>query len=373
MARAGGRAPTNHIAEWFGHRVYPVVADTSRAIHDQQMGLCPFLSDETGHDRECVKAPNSKGVCTVSSVSKSHGRQDWLVCPIRALDTPLLEDVVRRLFDVKPLEQLEVLPASVLGDASRRDEFVEHLRLGGRGVVYFQTKLGGEITLRKTDRSPEFSFDATMVELLINDDGALDLGKYGIFEVQTMDYHGSYSAAVQNLRDGLRLHKEDFHTTLAARPDWLAERMEGPNIANVFKRTFYQMMFKFQVGAHASSAGCVFAIPRPVWDSWQRHLAAPDLVERGDGTWQLGESSGEVDSGRPSAWIYVLDLEVSDRESPNALDVWRIIATDAKSISHYALDLAPAAALEEGGSVDRILGNLRSRLATNLPDLMPRG
>lgn len=366
------RIPSNHVAEWFGHRVFPVVAATSRAIHDQRSGLCPFLSDETGHDRECVKAPNSKGVCTVSSVSKSQGRQDWLVCPIRALDTPLLEDVVRRLFDVKSLEQLEVLPASVLGDEVRRAEFIEHLRLGGRGVVYFQTKLGGEISLPKTERSPEFSFDATMVELVADRDGVLDLGKYGIFEVQTMDYHGSYAAAVQNLRDGLRLHKDDFHPTLAARPDWLAERMEGPNIANVFKRTFYQMMFKFQVGAHESSAGCVFAIPRAVWDSWQRHLAAPELVPRADGTWQLGESSGDVESGRPSAWIYVLDLDVSETQSPNSLDVWRVIATDAKSISHYALDLAPAAALEEGGAVDRILNNLRSRLAANLPELLSR-
>ena len=128
------------------------------------------------------------------------------------------------------------------------------------------------------------------------------------------------------------------------------------------------MMFKFQVGAHAHSAGCAFAIPRPVWDSWQRHLAAPDLAEREDGTWQLGESAAKSD--RPPAWIYVLDLDVSDQDSPNDLKIWRIIATDARSMSHYALDLAPAAALEEGGSVDRVLATIRTRLASVLPEVV---
>lgn len=129
------------------------------------------------------------------------------------------------------------------------------------------------------------------------------------------------------------------------------------------------MLFKFQIGAHPTSAGCVFAIPRPVWDSWQRHLAGPQFVERGDGTWQLGESSPEVTNGKPPAWICVLDLDVSDAASPNDLNVWRVIGTDAKSISHYALDLAPQAALEEGGSVDRLMSTIRARLASYLPEV----
>jgi hypothetical protein len=36
---------------------------------------------------------------------------------------------------------------------------------------------------------------------------------------------------------------------------WLSEGVEGPNIANVFKRTFYQMMFTFQLGHHERCAG----------------------------------------------------------------------------------------------------------------------
>jgi hypothetical protein len=366
--RASGGS--NHIAEWYGHRVYPVVAKTPLALADQTSRRCPFLTDATGEDRQCTKAENSQGVCTVSSISREYGRQDWLVCPIRSLDTPLIEDVTRRLFGIDPEERVQVLPSPVLVEPERRRELMDRFSAGWRTVVYFQTKLGGEITLSKTARSPEFSFDTTMVEIIAGPDGRPTLGRYGIFEIQTMDYHGTYQHAVRNLRDGLRLHQTDFHETLAHRPDWLSERMEGPNIANVFKRTFYQMMFKFQIGAHPSSAGCVFAIPKPVWDSWQRHLAAPDLVDRGDGTWRLGESSDEVDGGTVPAWIYVLDLDVSENVSPNTLDIWRVIATDAASMSHYALDLAPQAALEEGGSVDRILSTIRGRLMPLLPELI---
>lgn len=365
-ADSGGR---NHIAEWYGHRVYPVVADSPRAIADQTAGACPFLSDATGETSACVKAANSSGVCTVSSVSQEHGRQDWLVCPIRSLDLELIDDVVRRLFGHDEQTEVLVMPVPVLRQTGRRDELKQAVARGVPTVVYFQTKLGGEITLSRTERSPEFSFDATLVEVLPDGAGGLRLGRYGIFEIQTMDYHGSYRQAVSNLRDGLRLHGDGFHAALTSNPRWLSERMEGPNISNVFKRTFYQMMFKFQVGAHPQSAGCVFAIPKPVWDSWQRHLAAPELVDRGDGTWRLGESDPEADDEHPPAWIHVLDLEVDQIVSPNDLGIWRVIATDAPSMSHYALDLAPAAALEEGGSVDRLMATIQSRLAAYLPEI----
>lgn len=51
-------------------------------------------------------------------------------------------------------------------------------------------------------------------------------------------------------------------TTLQNHHWWLSERVEGPNITNVFKRTFYQMMFKFQLGHHEQCAGCVLAVPQ---------------------------------------------------------------------------------------------------------------
>jgi hypothetical protein len=129
------------------------------------------------------------------------------------------------------------------------------------------------------------------------------------------------------------------------------------------------MMFKFLIGAHESSSGCVFAIPKAVWDSWQRHLGAPEFVERGDGTYRLAVSN-EVLGVQPAAWIYVFDVDESETTSPNSLNLWRVIATDAEAMSHYALKVAPDAALEEGGAVDRLAATIRGRLAPFLPGLL---
>jgi len=348
--------------------VFPVVAGTEESLSDQGSGRCPFLSDVTATEQQCVKSQNSHGVCTISANSNGH-RQDWLVCPFRALDPAILEDAVRRLFGHDADVGVDIVAATVLADPERRAAFVERVTSGEPCIVYFQNKLGGEISISATSRSPELSFDATMVEVLPGEDGALRLGRYGIFEIQTMDFHGTYKNAVNNLRNALHLHPEDFPQAVRDHPEWVSDSVEGPNISNVFKRTFYQMMFKFQIGAHASSAGCVLAIPRSVWDSWQRHLGAPELVERGDGTWQLA-ASDEVLGVQPAAWIYVFDINESETNSPNGLELWRIIATDAEAMSHYALSVAPDAALEEGGAVDRLAATIRGRLAPFLPDLL---
>lgn len=356
----------NHIAEWFGHRVYPVTAGTPAAQDDQRSGRCPFIAAATGITTECVKDVNSKGVCTVSAVSNG-SRQDWLVCPYRALDADLLEDVVRRLFRHGTEVDLSIVPVTRLADKKHKAALVARVQAGKPTIVYFQNKLGGEISVRATDRSPEMSFDATMVELLPCN-GGVTTGKYGVFEIQTMDFHGTYKHAVNNLRNAQHLHADDFPQAVRDHPQWSGDRMEGPNIANVFKRTFYQMMFKFQIGAHTSSAGCVFAIPKAVWDSWQRHLGAPDLVRQRNGTYRLAVA--RATTKQPAAWIYVFGLDVSDTATPNAVNIWRIIATDAASLSHYALSVAPDAALAQGGAVDNIAASVRARLAPYLPELV---
>jgi hypothetical protein len=360
----------NYIAEWYGHRIYPVVAKNAQALQDQRSSRCPFISQATRQPHQCIKPENSRGVCTISSVSNG-ARQDWLVCPFRALDNSLLNDATRRLFNYAPDVDLEIIPATVLVTPTRANAVRARVQAGLPTIVYFQNKLGGEIKVGATEKSPEFSFDCTMIELLPSEEAGISVGKYGIFEIQTMDYHGTYQHAVTNLKNALHLHKTNFHSTLEVNKDWMSEKMEGPNLSNVFKRTFYQMMFKFQIGAHAHSAGCVFAIPKSVWDSWQKHLGAPELVDRGDGTWSLGESTVSMASStHPPAWIYVFDVDTVETTSPNQLDLWRVIATDAQSMSHWALDVAPAAALAEGGSVDRIKLTITSRLGKLLPEIL---
>ena len=278
----------NFVSEWFGHRVHPTVANTAESLADQEGRRCPFLSKALGATTECVKSESAKGICTISS-SSNGPRQDWLVCPFRALDFELLGNAARRLFSAAP-DSLSIVPAPVLAREEIRESLTARLEAGARVIVFLQAKLGGEISLASTARSPEVSFDTTLVEL-IRRDGALDIGTYGIVEVQTMDFHGTYKHAVKNLTDALRLHGQDFHNILGANQGrWISERIEGPNIANVFKRTFYQMMLKFQIGAHPSSAGCVLALPAAVWDSWQRHLGKPDLIPQTDGTFVLGRT-----------------------------------------------------------------------------------
>jgi len=265
-----------HISEWFGHRIFPVVSVSPVAISDQTAGRCPFLSDTLNKSTACVKAQNSRGVCTISATSNGP-RQDWLVCPYRALDDSLLSDMIRRLYDVPGYLPVLIKPVLALRENAERTAILDavHSAGGPRVFLYFQDKLGGEIGLSKTPASPELSFDITVVELLSasEDDiaapGSLRVGKYGVIELQTTDTHGSYKHAVTALTSALDLHGDRFPKQLAENPEWSGRRIEGPNISNVFKRTFYQIAFKFQVTKRDTSAGCVLALPQPVWDSWQ--------------------------------------------------------------------------------------------------------
>jgi hypothetical protein len=248
------------------------------------------------------------------------------------------------------------------------------LRTDDRVVVYVRNRLGGEISVSQTDRSPEFSFDITMVEV-IRDSVGLKLGKFGVLEVQTMDFHGTYQRAVQNLQHALRLHDRKFHSMVSTNPRWLSDRVEGPNIANVFKRTFYQMLLKFQIGADESSAGCVLALPAAVWDSWQRHLGKPELGTRDDGTSTLLKPGVQL-AGHVPGWIFVFDIVATTDPSPNDIVLHRIIATDAESFAYFATRVAPEAAISEYDAAGAVLLAIRRRLRSYWPelpvDILPR-
>jgi len=364
----GRRDAGNFVAEWFGHRVYPTVTNDPRAVADMRAKRCPFLSDVVGVPAVCVKSPESSGVCTVSSIGGS-ARRDFLVCPHRMLERPLLETIARRLFSYEAGARIALHPAPELSQPAAQTAVVAELAAGARVLVYLQAKLGGEISLSATARSPELSFDTTLVELTAGGSApglaSAAIGRYGIVEAQTMDYHGTYRHAVKNLEDALRLHDAAFPDELARNPRWLAERMEGPNIANVFKRTFYQMMFKFQLAGHGACAGTALAIPAAVWDSWQRHFAAPDLRPAADGTLGMW-APGHQPHPSPS-WIYVFELDAASPATPNPIAVRQIIATDAESLGYFALKAAPEAAIAAGGSIDNILNSIHRRLSTWWP------
>ena len=294
-------------------------------------------------------------------------RQDWLVCPYRALNATLVGDAVRQLFDLRMSVNPTILPAIKLARESARREVAEKLAAGELVFVYFDAKLGGELSIPATDRSPEFSFDVTIVELTKGKKGP-HVGQFGILEIQTMDFHGSYRAAVRNLREGLRMHGERFGSILGEYQHWLSEGVEGPNIANVFKRTFYQMMFKFQLGQHGRCVGCVLAIPQAVWDSWQRHLGAPELNEEEDGTYSL-LAPAQIKPKPFPAWIYVFDTDSKAEVTPSPLMLTRLIGTDVPAVAHWALEMAPRAAVENIDAESGLLAALERRLKPIWPEL----
>ena len=356
----------NFVSEWFGYRTYPHVHRSTAALRTQTAGQCPFLTAATREKRDCVKNSSSSGVCTINNASNST-RQDWLVCPYRALDPDLIETVVRRLFGATPDQRLLVAPAPALANQAMRARIAGQADDGALSVVYLQNKLGGEISIGATNRSPELSFDMTLVELAATGNGSVRVGRFGVLELQTMDFHGSYRRAVQNLKDALRLHGSDFADVLQNNQRWLADRIEGPNIANVFKRTFYQMMLKFQLGVHPRSVGTALAIPQAVWDSWQPHLGRPHLVAQGDGTHALQRP--EANGSDIRAWIYVFDIDEKPDTHPSPIVVREEIATNAASIAYYALEEVPNRAFAEAGSAATVVAAIQRRLSAWWPDL----
>ncbi len=357
----------NYVSEWFGHRVYPTVASSPNAISDQHSERCPFLSAATGEDRKCIKNPQSKGVCSVSCTSNGT-RQDWLVCPYRALNPELLATATRRLFNLGEKADPFIIPAINLAKQDTRNDVVNRLNSGQSVFAYFDEKTGGELSIPATENSPEFAFDVTIIELTGRTPEP-EIGRFGILEIQTTDFHGSYQHAVRNLKDVLRLHIETFVETLQANDGrWLSEGVEGPNIANVFKRTFYQMMFKFQLGQHDRCVGCVLAIPQSVWDSWQRHLGGPKLTAESDGTWNL-LSPGKLRPNPCPAWVFIFDSDTCSPKSPAPIVMTKIIGTDAPSFSYWALEVAPAAALSSIDAKAGFLAVLSRRLKAVWPEL----
>lgn len=364
-----------HIAEWFGYRVFPTVAGGDTPLADQSAERCPFLTKVLKNNTPCVKKPESRGVCTISASSNGK-RQDWLVCPYRALDDSLLGGMVRRLYGISLQNPVFIRPVLALEDADLKSEILHavHDDVSGRVFVYFQDKLGGEIGLSKTVASPRLSFDITVIELLPADSSSLwesepavAVGKYGVIEIQTTDTHGSYLDAVTWLRKARDKYKKQFPDQVTEHPEWPGDNVEGPNISNVFKRTIYQITFKFQVTKRDQSVGCLLALPRPVWDSWQPFLGAPDLDQQRDGTLRLLDDK----TVQPRDWIYVFDIsEEPNPDQPALIQTSLVIGTDASSLSNAVFVTAPAKALAHSGHNDTVMTAITRGLRAHVPDII---
>jgi len=241
------------------------------------------------------------------------------------LEPKILHDVTQKIFS-DPRETIDIYPVVHLQDA---EKCAGILRKARKSTVYlfFQDKLGGEINIIGTDRTPELSFDITIVACRAQDDWLL-LEKYGIFEAQTMDFHGSYKHAVSALLAAVDLHGEDFPRVIKENPEWLSRRMEGPNLANVFKRTIYQLILKFDMAGRDRCAGVVLGLPDPVWQSWGPHLGGLDWIS-------------EPQAVTRNSWVFVLTPDFEARQSPNRIILKDEIAIDSARLIERAFGAVP--------------------------------
>lgn len=358
----------NYISEWLGHRIFPQVRLDTEFSSSAQFGRCPFLTQALRQPRQCIKNENSFGVCTVNSASNG-SRQDWLVCPYRIISSDLVREAARYIFQVADARAMQPIPVTLLESDAELAKFKGQVAENGSGYCFFQDKLGGEISVVATQRSPEMSFDVTLVEVVPHEKG-FRISRYGVLEIQTMDFHGSYKKAVANLRDALRLHRNDFPATLAANLEWASDRVEGPNIANVFKRTFYQSLLKFQLSGKGAAAGTVLALPQSVWDSWLPFLGAPELESsNGEFVIKVTEPVHEP-AGPTNAVICVFDLDAAAPQSVSPVNITKFIRVTAEQLSHQAFKVVPGNILQSISDNDSILARIRMRMASRWPDLL---
>ncbi len=348
----------NFISEWFGQRIYPEVKLDSKAISGPNWGLCPFLSATKRAQTQCIKSENAFGVCTINSLG-AEGRKDWLVCPYRVIDSDIVQTGCATIFGAPLLSP--PIPISILSDKKGIAILEKTLDERDRAFIFFQDKLGGEISISATPSSPEVAFDITVVEISRQPAGSLKVGRYGFIEIQTMDFHGSYKAAVSNLRDAHRLHGKDFPKALAQNQSWASKDIEGPNIANVFKRTFYQTLLKFELSKEGAAAGTILALPEAVWESWQPFLGRP-IIEHVSGSEFRIAGTDNVDYHGTNAWVFVFELDDTGAKSISPVTIKSRIRVSATDLVQHAFVTVPKNMLHWATSDDVLLNRIRDRI-----------
>ena len=280
------------------------------------------------------------------------------MCPYRVIDSDIVKAGCEAIFQASSTHA--PIPVSILSENKGSGILEEVLNRHASAFLFFQDKLGGEISISSTPASPEIAFDVSIVEITKNK-GVLKVGRYGFIEIQTMDFHGSYKRAVSNLRDAHRLHKTGFSKALAKNPAWMSEGVEGPNIANVFKRTFYQMLLKFELSKKGAAAGTVLAIPKSVWDSWQPFLGRPEIENVKDTHFRIKGSDNKSYHGT-NAWIFVFELDSTSSRSISPISITAKIRVSATDLIEHAFVNVPKNMLHWTKSDDALLQRIRSRI-----------
>jgi len=348
----------NFISEWFGQRIYPEVKLDSRAISGVNWGGCPFLTSIKRQRTQCIKSENAFGVCTINSLG-AEGRRDWLVCPYRVIDSAIVQSGCATIFGAAPLSP--PIPISILNDEKGIAILETTLDTDQKAFIFFQDKLGGEISISSTSASPEIAFDITVVELSRPKAGTLRVDRYGFIEIQTMDFHGSYKAAVTDLRDAHRLHGKQFPKALSEHQSWASKNIEGPNIANVFKRTFYQTLVKFELSKEGAAAGTILDLPEAVWESWQPFLGRPVIGHVSGSEFRIA-GTDTVDYHGTNAWVFVFDLDDKGNSPISPVVIKSRIRVSATDLVQHAFVTVPKNMLHWATTDDVLLNRIRDRI-----------
>lgn len=356
-----GGTKGNFIAEWFGHRVWPRVDASSAAVYNQSGRLCPFISIATGLERQCIKSGRGYdepvGVCTISSDSNGL-RQDWLACPYRTLDQhfTLLNTAIRTAFKIPHSTAILSFPVSALLKEEVHSQIKNSLKTKECRVFIFSAdKLGGEVDIPETNMSPGAKVDMSVIELIglgIPSKTPPTFGRHIFYEIQTADFHGSPLHAATLLKQACPSgSRDEFHRSLIGAEELCGTGVEGPNKANIFKRTIYQMLFKIELSMEDNSAGFVIVLPEPVWESWLRHLGRPVTINdpgQPNLSYLLapGQDYTQFSTKIPAS-IIIFDIDRDSLESPQPLKVLKTVATNSLSLIHYAFSVASQKALEQ--------------------------
>lgn len=175
-------------------------------------------------------------------------------------------------------------------------------------------------------------------------------------QCSTTGFHGSPLHAVAALEDLCPRSSEaaDFHDRLAADIELCGQGVEGPNKANVFKRTFYQMALKASIASSNDCAGFALVIPSAVWSSWRKHLGNPTL-SRGDGIKHVLLAEGEDCAKQLTdckSWIFVFDIDASSGVTPRPLIIKEMVAASSAALLEYGFERVARSVVEKNVVAD---------------------
>ena len=152
------------------------------------------------------------------------------------------------------------------------------------------------------------------------------------------------------------LHRDDFGSQLESNRHWAGRSIEGPNIANVFKRTIYQLILKFELTGRDRCAGVVLGLPEAVWESWAPHFGGLEWAGVGD---ELVGGDGVVVA---NSWILVLAPEQQPESGRSRMEIRKEIQLGAQALVHRAFTIVPERLATEAlpGLSDNIVRRARN-------------